>query len=125
MSAGPTSPDLSIVQLVDEEQIVAHGSAGTTWWVRVNDSWASAATLPGAVVTALDTGPGTVWRRLVELKLPRGTRVLKVESGPLVQHRTPLEYLARRPTTSRKVRKSEFSVGPGGRLVRSPTKTAR
>lgn len=120
MSAAPTSSDLVQVELVEDEQIVPHGSAGTTWWVRVQDAWAAASALPGAVVTSLDPGPGTVWRRQLELTLPRGTRLLRVEAAPLVERRTPLEYLARKPTAARKVRKIEYLVGSGGRLTRVP-----
>jgi hypothetical protein len=123
VSSAPTSTDLVHVEVVDEEQIVPHGSAGTTWWVRVHDAWSAAAALPGASVTSLDPGPGTVWRRQIELNLPRGTRLLRVESAPLVERRTPLEYLARKPTAARKVRKTEFWAGPGWRLMRGPLKS--
>jgi hypothetical protein len=123
VSGAPTFTDLVQVALIEEEQIVPRGSAGTTWWVRVNDAWAAAGSLPDAVITDLEAGPGTVWRRQVELSLPRGTRLLKVESAPLVQQRTPLEYLARKPTSARKVRKSEFWLGPGGRLMRGPLRS--
>jgi hypothetical protein len=100
---------------MEDEHIVPHGSAETTWWVRVNESWAAAATL--GEVTSLDPGPGTVWRRRVELRLAGGTRLLRVESRPLIQHKTPLEFLARQPTTARKLRRVEFVVGRGGEPV--------
>lgn len=121
MSAEPRLLDPVGVELVEGEHIVAHGSAGTTWWVRVNDAWAAAATVVGALVTSLDPGPGTVWSRRVELRLVPGTRLLRVESRPLLQRKTPLEYLARQPTASRKLRRVEFLVGPGGRLLPEST----
>jgi len=124
VSATPTFTDLVQVELIEEEQIVPHGSAGTTWWVRVHDAWSAASALPGALVTSLETGPGTVWRRRVELALPLDTRLLRVESAPLVERRTPLEYLARKPTAARKVRKLEFWLGPGGQLLRGPSKSS-
>lgn len=119
MARDDTASPIERVELVDEEHVVAHGTASTVWFVRVKDAWVPAAQVEGAVVEALDAGPGMVWRRRIELSLSRGTRVLRVESSPLTQRRSPLEYLERGAKKARKQHRVEYRVGPRSTLERA------
>jgi hypothetical protein len=108
------------VVVQDAEHIVTRGVASTTWYVRVNDAWVVAAKSEGANTESLDATPGTVWRRHVEMMLPRGTRLLRVESAPRPVQKSPLEYLEGSSAVGRKQRRVEYRVGPRGTLVREP-----
>jgi hypothetical protein len=101
----------------DSEHVVPHGARETTWFVRVRDAWVAAHATTGAVCERLEAGPGTVWRQRIELDLPVGTRLMRVESAPNLQRKTPLQYLAGGPASARKVLRREFQVTTKGELV--------
>ncbi len=109
---------LERVELEDAEYVVARGTASVTWFVRVRDAWVAAAQCEGALVESLDAAPRMVWRRRVELRLPRGTRLVRIESAPLPRQRSPLEYLERGSKSARKQRRTEYRVGARGTLER-------
>lgn len=104
------------IELEDAEHIVRHGSTEIVWFVRVSGRWVSAAELPGAEVQRNEAGPGTVWRRLVALRLPSGTRLMRVESAPRRIQGTPLDFLVRGQASSRRVRRCEYEVAEPGVL---------
>lgn len=105
------------VILEDSEFVVPHGARETTWFVRVRDAWVAAHATEGAVSERLEAGPGTVWRRRLELDLPAGARLMRVESSPNLQRKTPLEYLAGGSKSGRKVLRREFLVTAKGELA--------
>ncbi len=117
MSDAP-SPTL-VVEVIDEERIVERGTAQVNWFVRLNDGWVHVSTWSGARSERLDAGAGTVWQSRTELDLPRGARLMRVESRPQAYAReSPLEYLTRgAPSKSRKVRRNYYVVGRTGDLV--------
>jgi hypothetical protein len=90
---------LEVVEVIDEERIVERGTAQVNWFVRLNDAWVHVSTWPAARSERLDAGAGTVWQSRTELDLPRGARLMRVESRPNTYARgTPLEYLTQRAT---------------------------
>ena len=107
------------VELFESETILERGHRTLLWLVRRNDEWTSATEWPGAVVESLAPGPGTVWERRIEIRLPRGTVLQRVESRPApVRRRDPLDYLAREARrAARRVKRSRFRVGRDGDLV--------
>ncbi len=117
MSDSPVVVELVLV--VDEERIVPRGTAQVNWFVRLNDAWVHVSTWPGARSERLDAGAGTVWQSRTELDLPRGARLMRVESRPSDYARgTPLGYLTRgAPSKSRKVRRNYYAVGRSGLLL--------
>jgi len=109
------------VEIIDAEVIVARGRRTTTWLVRYNDAWIRAAEHPEAMVESLESGPGTVWHRRIEIVLPEGTRLRRVDSSPTPEaRRDALAHLARaRRSPARTTRRIELSVGPRGELIRA------
>ena len=110
------------VELTDGEVVVARGTRAITWWVRTGDAWINARGCPGAKVEQLDAGPGTVWQCRLDLELPRGTLLMRVESHPLrTGRKDPFEYLERETRRARRrVLRTYFKVGRRGELVREP-----
>ena len=78
MSSAPTE----LVEVVDEERIVERGTGQINWFVRKNDGWVHVTEWPGARSQRLDAGAGTVWQSRTEIEVPRGTRMMRVESRP-------------------------------------------
>jgi hypothetical protein len=115
----PASPIIELVEVVDEESIVERGTGQVNWFVRLNDAWVHVSTWPGARQERLDAGAGTVWQSRTELDLPRGTRLMRVESRPSTYAReSPLEYLTRgAPSKRRKTRRNYYLVGRSGALI--------
>jgi hypothetical protein len=113
-----TAPPDESVDVVDEERIVPHGTLEITWFVRKNDDWQHVSEWPGASVERLSAGAGTVWQNRTELRVPRGTRLMRVESQPRqARPQSPLDYLTRGASQlPRRVRRSYFTVGPNGAL---------
>ncbi len=122
---GPPTAPLSTVEVIDEERIVPRGTAQVNWFVRLNDAWVHVSTFPGARSERLEAGAGTVWQSRTEIELPRGARLMRVESRPnSYASESPLEYLTRgAPAKSRKVRRTYYFVGRTGDLVASPEAT--
>lgn len=118
MSDAERRAPLEQVELFESEIVAGRGRQQTHYLVRFNDGWVSAREHPGAKVESLDTAPGTVWERRIELELPRGTRLVRVVSSPLSEpRREPLDYLKGRPEKPRRrVRRTELSVGARGAL---------
>jgi hypothetical protein len=114
-----SAPQLELVELIDEERIVERGTGQVNWFVRLNDAWVHVSTWPGARSERLDAGAGTVWQSRTELDLPRGARLMRVESRPSsYMPQSPLEYLTRgTPSKSRKTRRNYYLVGRSGALV--------
>ena len=115
----PTSPtEIESVELVESERVGERGSEKTVWRVRLNDAWVSVVEWPEARIESIDPGAGTVWERRIELMLPRGTQLQRVESRPAPpDRRDPLQHLLEARRQPRRVRKKEFRVGRGGRLL--------
>lgn len=113
-----TSPAVERVSVADHERIVPHGAARATWFVRKGEAWVKAAEWEGVSSTRRDAGPGTVWERTLDLELPIGTELMRVETRPrAVPVRDPLSYLTsetKRPP--RATRRTYYRVERGGRL---------
>jgi hypothetical protein len=120
MSA-PPSPPQEVASVIDEERIVERGTAQVNWFVRLNDAWVHVTEWPGARSERLNAGAGTVWQSRTEIDVPRGARLMRVESRPSSYAReSPLEYLTRgAPSKSRKLRRNYYLVGRSGELVAS------
>ena len=120
MSA-PPSPPQEVVEVIDEERIVERGTAQVNWFVRLNDAWVHVTEWPGARSERLNAGAGTVWQSRTEIDVPRGARLMRVESRPSSYAReSPLEYLTRgAPSKSRKLRRNYYLVGRSVELVAS------
>ena len=120
MTEPPCAPT-QIVEVIDEERVVARGTAQVNWFVRDNDAWVHVSSWPGARSERLAAGAGTVWQSRTELDLARGARLMRVESRPSDYSRdSPLEYLTRgAPSKSRKLRRNYYLVGRQGDLVPS------
>jgi hypothetical protein len=114
----PAQPT-EVVEVIDEERIVERGTAQVNWFVRQNDAWVHVSTWPGARSERLAAGAGTVWQSRTEIDVPRGARLMRVESRPNSYNReSPLEYLTRgAPSKSRKLRRNYFVVGRSGDLI--------
>jgi hypothetical protein len=108
---------LERLTLIEEELAGARGSSEITWRVAKNDGWQRPSSVPGARVERLDRGAGVVWRTRIELELPRGTRVLRVETRPDPSQKSTLAHLTQASRGARKqTRRSEYRVGPRGVL---------
>lgn len=110
---------LVTIELVDEEYVVARGTAEVHWFVRVNDAWQHAASCAGAREERLDPAPGVVYRTRVLLDVPQGTRLLRVESKPGAPRReTILEHLRRGPSLPpRRTLRRVYEVDARGHLI--------
>lgn len=119
---GSPSPPQQTVEVIDEERIVPRGTAQVNWFVRLNDAWVHVSAWPGARSERLDAGAGTVWQSRTEIQVPRGARLLRVESRPNDYAReSPLDYLTRgAPSKSRRVRRNYYLVGRSGDLIATP-----
>jgi hypothetical protein len=105
------------ITIEESEHVVPRGARATTWFVRVRDAWVAARKVEGAFVERLDAGPGTVWRQSITLELATGTRLLRVDSGPRAERKTPLEYLESRAVpAARAVIRREFQLSAEGEL---------
>ncbi|HEY3496932.1 MAG TPA: hypothetical protein VGK73_19670 [Polyangiaceae bacterium] len=111
---------LERVELVEEEYVASRGSAEITWRVQKNDGWVRPAGVPGARSERLERGAGVVWRTRIELELPRGTRLLRVESRPDARPASTLAHLTGGGRGSRRrTLRVEYRVGAGGALERA------
>jgi hypothetical protein len=121
MSGVPSAPQ-EVVEVIDEERIVARGTAQVNWFVRLNDAWVHVSAWPGARSERLNAGAGTVWQSRTEIEVPRGARMMRVESRPSSYAReSPLDYLTRgAPSKSRKLRRNYYFVGRQGDLIATP-----
>jgi len=121
MSDAPPPPR-ETVEVIDEERIVERGTAQVNWFVRLNDAWVHVSAWAGARSERLDAGAGTVWQSRTEIDVPRGARLMRVESRPSSYAReSPLEYLTRgAPSKSRKLRRNYYFVGRAGALIATP-----
>jgi hypothetical protein len=119
MSEAP-SPPQEVVEVVDEERIVERGTGQVNWFVRLNDGWVHVSAWPGALSERLDAAAGVVWQSRTQLRVPRGTQFMRVESRPTPYAREdPLDYLTRgAPSKSRKTRRNYYAAGRGGELYR-------
>lgn len=114
------SSPLERVELVEEEYVAARGTAVVRWFVRKNDGWVRAGTLPGARSERLESGAGIVWRTRVELELARDTRLLRVEARPDPRPQSTLSHLMRaRPGKTARTLRAEYRVGVRGSLERT------
>lgn len=90
------------VHVVDEATVVARGQRLRVWFLGLNDGWVRAKDHPNAELEEAfaerrdaSCPPGTIWRREIELVLPRGTPLLSRVSTPLVEALAPLDYLTK------------------------------
>ena len=106
------------VELVNEEFVGERGSVKVVWLVKHNDGFVPASESPGARSERLDAGPRVVWRSRVELELPRGAVVVRVETRPGAARGSTLAHLTGGAKASRpRVVRTRFSVGARGKLV--------
>jgi hypothetical protein len=107
------------IEVIDEERIVERGTAEITWFARLNDGWVHVSAWPGATSERLSAGPGTVWQSKTTLPMPRGSRLMRVESRPGDYAReSPLKHLTRGATgAKRRIFRSYFVVGRSGTLI--------
>jgi hypothetical protein len=114
-----TPPErLARVALTNSERIVERGTLHVTWFVRRARAWVAADRWPGARVEQLESGPGTVWESRIELDVPAGAELMRVESRPMRGERlSALEFLEReRKRPPRRVRRTYYRVGSRGEL---------
>ncbi|MEY4547712.1 MAG: hypothetical protein RL685_3907 [Pseudomonadota bacterium] len=109
------------IELQNLEAVVDGGVRRVSWHVAEDERWLAAAGYPGARVEFAEGRPGVVWRRRVQLCLPTGSRLMRVESRPQRGGpKDPLAYLWRAPkSSSEQVVRSYFRVGGAGQLERS------
>lgn len=118
MAGGDVEAVLERLALIEEEFVAARGSARVVWWVKKNDGWVRAGSAPGAVSERLSAGPGIVWRTRIELSVPRGSQVVRVETRPEPRPTSTMEHLTggapgrKREITRRQLRR----VATGGVL---------
>lgn len=110
------------VELEIFETVVRGGVRRVTWHVENLDDWISVTAWPGAQVNRQDNSPGTVWRSRVLVRLPLGTKLMRVESEPDRQKsEDPLAYFWSAPRVHRRlVKRSYFQLDASGRLLRQP-----
>lgn len=109
------------IEVVNAELIADRGTRRVSWRVKRGDGWVSANEWPGATEERLDPGPGTVWETRLELELPTGTLLERVESRPRApSSKDALEYLTRETRgTARQVVRTIYRVSPRGELLRA------
>ena len=110
------------IELQISEIVVRGGVRRVTWLLDKEDEWISVTQLPGAELERGDRGPGMVWLCRVRLRLPRGARLMRVESQPQrSEPKDPLTYFwSARASTEKRVQRSYFQIGDQGRLIRIP-----
>lgn len=115
------------VELLSDECVVERGTMKTTWWVRNADSWLAAHEWPGALEKEPNARPGTIWESRLELQLPVGQLLMRVESRPAAaRQRDALDYLSRETrSTARSTRRSYYRVGRRGELKPAEPNAAR
>ena len=112
------------VHLVDEATVVARGERLRVWFLGLNDACVRAKDHPDAQLEEAfserrdkSCPPGTIWRREIELLLPRGTPLLSRVTTPLVETFAPLDYLMKeRHSMRRHVEETWFLVEGNYRL---------
>jgi hypothetical protein len=117
------SKDAAQYEIVLEtfEAVMEGGVRRVSWHVAQGERWLAAVNYPGARVALADGTRGVVWQRRVQLCLPTGTRLMRVESTPERNVQSdPLAYLWQPGRgTKQRVQRSYFQVGAAGRLVKS------
>ena len=108
------------IELAEHESVTDRGTRRVFWRVKRGDGWVASSDWPGAVRTAVDPRPGTVWEYRIELELPTGTLLERIESAPKEPtRRDALDYLSEeRVRAQRSVRRSRFRVGARGTVDR-------
>ena len=94
------------------------GTSTVNWLVRLNDGWVRAQSHPSARSERLERGSGIVWRTRVNLELPRGTALRRLERRPASNTKSALEHLTggARGAKRRTLERSYF-VAAGGAVV--------
>jgi hypothetical protein len=121
----PPSPSFRIV-VRDEAVVAERGEAVVVWFVRFGAAWVRAVEHPRAVVSEaradrqdVDCPPGTIWRRVVQLELERGTILRKTLSRPLTRRQSPMEHLMSGSLEKRReVKETHYRVVGADRLER-------
>jgi len=120
-------PGSVAVEVTQSETVVERGTRAVVWFVKSSDAWLNAGEYPGARVERRDPGPGTIWESSVELDLPPGTRLMRVETRPAKDSADDaLDYLLKETRRARRrTERSYFRVGRSGALVREDRAGAR
>lgn len=106
------------IEVFESEVVVPRGTRRTSWRVRFRDDWVAVSEHPTARVENVDSGPGTVWERRIELDVESGTLLERLTSSPAPRQDEPLAYLHRsRPRAIWQKRRVEYRVGARGELV--------
>jgi hypothetical protein len=107
---------MEVIEVVEDERIAPHGQVHVWWFVQKADDYVKAGEWPGAVTERRDSGPGTVWERVIRLVLPQDTELMRVEVRPRPPvRRDPLSYLEREQKAAPSAtRRSYFLVTRGG-----------
>ena len=107
------------IELLESEKVVPYGVTRQTWFVHLEGRWTSAHRVPGATVSLLPNGRGSVWERRVELKLETGTRLELVSETPRPRvQRDAFRLLTLDQASPVLVRKTIHHVASDGRVVR-------
>lgn len=112
------------IEVFESEIVIPRGTRRVRWQILVNDDWIGVSEHPTARIQHVDSGPGTVWERRIELDVESGTLLERLTSSPATQKADPLAYLERdRPRAKWQKQRSEYRVGPKGELF--PTNPER
>lgn len=122
-----SAPATYRVHLVDEATVVERGERVRVWFLPFNDGWIRAKDHPAANLEEAradrrdeNCPPGTIWRRSIELLLPRNTPLLSRVTSPLVERLAPMEYLTKEKRGMRRhVEETWFAVVGNYRLVKA------
>ena len=102
------------------EVIASGGVRRVTWHVQRGDDWIVASQLENAEISQDPSRPGVVWQQRTRVRLPHGTRLMRVESLPDRERaRDPIDYLwDARPRAARRIVRHFFRVDASGALMR-------
>jgi hypothetical protein len=96
------------IEVVEVERVVPRGTSTTRWYVRQGDGWLKVGSYAGAVTTSQDAGAGTIWERVIKLRVAVGTAFRRADDAPAAPERMdPFAYLkkeayaAKHATTTR------------------------
>ncbi len=116
-----TQPRLFAVELLESEKVVPYGVARQSWSISIAGRWFSAPKVPGASVKQLPIAPGSVWERIVELRLPAGTQLeLKRETPRPRATKDTFRVLTLDQASNVVVKRTLHQVAGSGKVVLVP-----
>lgn len=107
------------IELQCFEVIGERGPRRVSWQIEHAGQWTPVAELGQALPLDAERPPGTVWRRTYRVSLGEGARLMRTESAPADDvRRDPMDYLLSSRKSPRRTRRTYFSVGERGQLLR-------